>query len=305
MLVKKIFGLRTSALIEIALFFALTTLIAFFSNQKFNYQNFALHPFWIIIILIPAQYGTGEGLLAALIASLLYFLGPLPEPKALEDKFAYTFQLVKVPLLWFVTALILGEIRLRHMRERDQLKQAAKEAEEREKKITDSYNALKRLKESLETRLVSEMQTALTAYSAFKRLESSANQDEIMQGALHLAKTLILPEKCSVFQLQDGALRCVAKEGWTEQDIYRSTFDKTTPLFTAIVEEERIVSLSNPIDNALLGNEGMLAAPIVNPDKNQVFGMIKIEKIPFSKLRMTTIETLHSIGEWVGMSLKR
>ncbi len=74
---KKFIGIRTSAWVEIFAFFIILTFISYLSSLPFNFFNVSPHPFWIVVVLMAAQYGTLEGLLAAFIATLFLSLGPL------------------------------------------------------------------------------------------------------------------------------------------------------------------------------------------------------------------------------------
>ncbi len=120
----KFLGLRLVAWIEMLIFFCLMFAIAFIFRIPFNYFSVSPHPFWIIVILMAAQYGTNEGLVAAIISTCVLLLGPLPTQDILQDRFQYFFILVKTPLLWFIAAVIFGELRKRQIRERDHLKKS-------------------------------------------------------------------------------------------------------------------------------------------------------------------------------------
>lgn len=298
---EKLLGLRASAIVEIAAFFFFAFLIAMLLDQKSNFFSVSPHPYWIIVILIAAQYGTNEALIAAGVSSIILLLGPLPPQTVLQDRFEYLLYLVKNPLLWFVAAAILGELRLKHIRERDKLKKIAEEAEEEKKKIAESYAALKNIKERLEMHIVSEMSTTLMAITAFKELEEPSKEG-IIKGAVDLTRTLIAPEKFSIFLLESGKLKKKASEGWEETDHYLESLDASSPLYQEIADEGRVVSMTT--DPEILGDEGVLAAPIID-EKEEIHGMIKVEQIPFLRLRTTTIESLRTLGEWVGSALAK
>jgi hypothetical protein len=300
---KRFLGIRFSAIIEIALFFLALFIIAFLAGLPFNFFTTCPHPFWIIVILISAQYGTKEGLLAAFAATIILLLGPLPEKNALQDQFEYFFVIGNLPLLLFVTAVILGELRMKHIRETNRQRQLAIEAVEREQKVAEAYSSLKKIKERLEIHIASETQTTMLAISAFKQLGLSGKEG-IIQGAINLIKVLVAPEVFSIYFLIDGELKRIAFEGDVDEKLYTDHFGPDSMLFQDIVNKKRVLSV-NALNFASLGKEGVLAVPIVASEANEVRGMIIIEQMPFLRLRTTTIETLHMIGEWVGTALAR
>lgn len=296
-------GIRVAAWVEIACFFLLCLAIAFFTGTNFNFFSISPHPFWIVVILISVQYGTLAGLLAALVATIVYLAGPLPKHNILLEWSEYFFLLAKLPLLWFVSALILGELRMKHIRERDRLRVIAYETEEREKKLAEAYEGLKRIKERLELRVASEVPTTLMILEAFKKLEE-CKKDEIIPRACELIKILISPEKFSIFLLNLNQLEVVKTEGWEAKERYAGSFASTTPLFREIVEKKRVVSLTtSDIDS--LGTEGVLAAPILASPTSKVIGMIKIELMSFHQVKLVTIETLQFIGLRIGKAYER
>ncbi len=292
-------GARVSALIEIVCFFFILFIIALIFGMEYNFFTASPHPFWILVVLISAQYGTIEGLLAALAATAIFLLGDLPPRNILQDKSEYFFFIGKTPILWFITAVILGELRMKHIRARDQLKKAALQAAEKETKIKEAYTALKKIKERLEMRVASEMQTSLMVISAFKELEE-LGKEGVIKGACDLTKALVAPDKFSIFLLESRELKLVAFWGWEPSDQYLESFGPDTPLFQEIVGKKRTIS-ADSFDSFILGKEGVLVAPIVADNAAaQVLGMIKVEQIPFLRLRTATIESLRTIGTWVG-----
>ena len=279
-------------------FFAFLILLSFVVGAKINYYGISPHPFWIIIILIAAQYGIFEGIIAALVSTAILLLGPIPARNVLQDYFDYFFFLAKLPMLWIATATILGSIRMKHIAERDRLKDIATQSEEKQKQVAESYNALKNIKERLEFKLASEMQTALMEIKAFIELEEYGKEG-IINGAKEITKALVAPENFSIFILESNRLERIAFEGSEVETKYSKIITSDTLLYKEIVDKKKVVSI-NTSDPKILNDEGVLAAPIIDVKKEKVYGMIKIELIPFLRLRTNTIESLKSIGELVG-----
>jgi polysaccharide biosynthesis protein PelD len=296
---RKILGVRLSAIIELIIFFAIILLLAFFLDRDDLFFSVSPHPFWIIVILLSAQYGTVEGLLAAFVSTVVLLLGEYPERDILQDQFQYFLYIGKNPILWFVAAIVVGEVRNRHIRERDRLKKVAIEAEEKEKTITNSYNSLKAVKERFEVKLASEMQTALMSYEAFKKLEV-LDKDVILKGGMDLIKNFIAPECYSIYFLEKAQLKRVCQEGWPQDEAYQTTFGAETRLFQEVIGKGRVASVIYPEDREMLADQGVIAAPIKSVQPLAIYGMAKIEKLHFTQLRMDTIQILRLIGEWIG-----
>jgi polysaccharide biosynthesis protein PelD len=292
-------GLRRTAWIEIAIFFIAMLVLDYTVGHGIRFFAVSPHPFWIIVLLISIQYGTNEGVVTALIATLILLSGNIPTQSVMQDRFEYIIYLIKNPLLWFAAAIFIGELRVRQIKERDDLRYSLSLAEEREATIAESYESLKKIKESMELHIAGEMQTALKAYQVFKKLES-LSKEEILLGAKDLMSVLINPKKYSVYALTTRGFELITSEGWEKKDSFAEIFLSTTLLYREIASRQRVLCVINLEDRDFLENEGVLAAPIFDPEGGEVFGMIKVELIPFLQLKVTTIETLKLIGEWIG-----
>lgn len=250
------------------------------------------------MILVASQYGTRGGLLAATIAVFIYLLGPLPKFSILQEKNEYFFMVTKIPLLWFVSALVLGELRMKHIRERERLKKIAAQSRTKEKILAESYEALKKVKERLEVHVASEMPTVLMILDAFRDLQK-CTKEEMISKASNLIKVLISPEKFSIYLLESNQLLLMRAEGWKVEDLYVKSFDLETPLFREVIIEKRALALGVG-DADSLGFEGVLAAPIHLSRKGDAIGMIKIELMPFQNIKLSTLSSLITIGESIG-----
>ena len=134
-----ILGLRLSALIEMLLsLVALTVVDAFFFDGH-RFWDVNPHPFWVVVLVIAVQYGTAEGLLATVFATAFYLVGNMPESKEGVAHFTYIYTLSINPILWLVAGWILGELRQRHIRERNRLTRGLEESQQRENLISDSH----------------------------------------------------------------------------------------------------------------------------------------------------------------------
>ncbi len=100
----------------------------------------------------------------------------------------------------------------------------------------------------------------------------------MIRGTIELTKTLIAPEKFSIFFLEDNILQCQAINGWTLDDDFADHFDQDTLLYQEIIVERHSVCF-NSSDPMILNKEGVLAVPIQCASKKEAYGMIKVEQI--------------------------
>lgn len=259
------------------------------------------HPFWIAVVLMAAQYGTSEALVAAAAASVALLWGNVPAQRLDQDVHAYRLALLWRPLLWTLAALVLGEVRMRHQRvflaEHDRLL----DAERRLSLLANANEELTDVKQRLETRLAGQLRTALGLYRAARRLEQ-LDPDRVMHSATELVRAAVNPKSFSLFLLESGALRLTVAEGWTPESPRKQTFGPETSLFHAVVGQRQVVSIAHADGERALDAEGLVAGPLVHPETGEVVGMLKVEEMNFLDLNFSTLQTFRAVGEWVGVA---
>jgi len=296
---RTVAGIRVSALVEIFLFLTVALLIdrAFFDGTRF--RTASQNPFWILVLLVSAQYGTNAGLLAAAASSIALLAGNIPPQPISEDRFEWIFELCKLPLMWFVSSVAIGELRTRQIRERTVLRQDLAETAERERILAAAYTRLGKARDVLETRVASQLKSAVGMYESVRAIEK-LNPSEVLMGMGDLIRSVMNPDKFSAYLLNNGRLELAMREGWSEQDELRREYGPESELFVEIVGRQRVLSIANPEDAAILRGAGIVAAPIAVPDSGRVIGMLKIEKLGFLDLTFSNLQMLKVLSQWIG-----
>jgi polysaccharide biosynthesis protein PelD len=298
----RLLGLRRSAWVEIVLFLTVALVLDQTVFQGVRYWDVAPHPFWILVILISAQYGTNEGLVAALAVSAALLAGNLPAQGMDQDLYAHAFEIVRRPVMWMVAAVIVGEIRNRHLQERNKLVLEIQKATESEERIALAFTTTKAAKEKLAGQVAGQIRTVLSTLRALKNVEKS-KPGEVLLGTLDLVDQTIGPRKFSLFVLNNNVLEATTQRGWQAEDPFSPVFRAGSPLFQAIVGSRRFLCAADPVDEALLDGEGLLAGPLVYPETGEVVGMLKLEDLDYYDLNLVTIENFKGLCDWVGAAL--
>jgi hypothetical protein len=297
----RIAGLRTSAVIEILLFFVIMLVADMMGMDGHRFWSIEPHPYWIVVLLMAAQYGTAEGLLAVIVSTVALLAGNLPAQTMDQDWYAYLFFVSLRPILWVVAAVSIGELRNRHIRERDRLRSELALAHEREEKITESYEWVRDHKQKLELRIAGQFKSSIDTYHAAKAIEKLDPQD-VLNGVQELVRAILNPEKFSIYLLSPQGLDTTILHGWDVKDDYKREFGTTSKIYREIVGNKQVLCAANDEHERVLAGEGVLAGPLVNTETGEIIGMLKIEKMSFSDLNLATIEAFRAICEWVGMA---
>ena len=296
-----ILGIRTSALIEIGLFFTVALLIDFFFLKGDRLQTVSPHPFWVVVVLMSVQYGTSHGLLAAGLATFFLLAGNIPKPAFGQDSFDFLLELTAHPLSWCMGGVLLGLIQDRQRKNRKTLWQSLDAADKREKAITTAYHRINKSKERLENQVAGQLKTVVSSFKAAKAIEQR-NPAMVLSGARDMIRSVINPEAFSLFTLEEGELRLALQSGWGENQPYSDRYLNTDPLYQAVIGQKRFLVASQDSDREILGGDGVLAGPLINREGGNVTGMAKVERLGFMDFNITTVENFKALCEWVGAS---
>ncbi len=298
----RILGIRTTALIEMLLGLVILTAIDYFFFKGDRFWDVNPHPYWIVVLLIAAQYGTGEGLLAAILATVFLLVGNMPLQADGQSHYDWLFNLAINPILWLVGGWILGELRQRHMRERNLLWREIEESQQRENLISNSYNFVKGRKEALEVQVSGQLLSSIDAYRAAKAVET-LDPKSVMQGVERLVKSVLGPQKFSLYLFHENKLSATIIHGWAPGDKYSQEIDSFSPLYQAVVGQRELLVVANEQHEIALDGQGIMAGPVTDPDSNRVIGMLKVEQMDFTSLSLNTVETFRALSEWIGTAL--
>lgn len=296
---RHLLGIRVAALLEIVTLLAAALLVDTFLLDGNRFAEIRPHPFWAAVLLAAAQYGTKEGLAAAVLSTAGLLAGALPEQGFGEDLYAWLLRISGTPVLWFIAAVVLGEIRDGHHRKSDMLKEALADTLEQTRTIAEAYERLARTASELEVRVAGQVRTVHVMYTAARAIERQDTR-EILIGVATLVRSVLGPLKFSLFLLNGQRLELVATEGWSNQDRFTREFDTDSPLFRAIVDGRQTLTAITPEHEAILLSEGMLAGPLVSQETGKVVGMLKLEEIAFAELNPSNVQNFSIVCDWIG-----
>jgi polysaccharide biosynthesis protein PelD len=294
-----ILGIRVVALFETVTLLAVALSIDTYLLDGNRFAGIQPHPFWAAVLLAAAQYGTKEGLAAAVLATAALLAGALPEQGFGEDLYAWLLRISGTPVLWFIAAVVLGEIRDGHHRKSDMLKEELADTREQARTIAEAYERLAQTASELEVRVAGQVRTVHAMYTAARAIERQDTR-EILIGVAPLVQSVLGPLKFSLYLLNGQRLELAAAEGWTAQDCFTRDFNTDSPLFHAIVDGRQTLTGITPEHEFILQGEGMLAGPLASRETGKVVGMLKFEEIAFAELNPSNVQNFSIVCDWIG-----
>lgn len=282
-------------------FYAACIIIDFFFGDGTRWQEVAPHPFWLAILITSVKYGTLSGLMSATMATLFLYVGNFPPQMFHQTLFEHQWMVSFRPLLFFGVAYVLGELQVRVKIENQRLKKKIVEKEEHLNKMLQTYDGIKRVKEEQETLLASQQNTFATLYQSFRALES-LKPSQIILNVDNVIQTVLSPKKLSVWALGEKGFEPVTCVRWEEGDSYVRRFSPKHVISQAFSKNPKPLCLVNESEATVLEGEGVMAAPLIDQESGEIFGMVKIEEMDFLDLTVTSVETFRILCELIGMA---
>jgi polysaccharide biosynthesis protein PelD len=270
---------RWSSLLRIAFEFALMFGIAIIARQVLVAANPGTYPnpLWLPVIVLSLQHGLGAGLAAALLAAGVQYWGGLPPALMTEDMYGYVGRIVAEPVGWTCVALLIGHIRSQQIAQNRELEAELIERNEHSAAVADLCADLRSRAEMLERQIAANAQSSnVDVAEAITDLQHATWEDF----ADRLTRFVILmtgAAEFSVYLRRDGALKLAFQPTDEHRPVAETVVPPDDPLFAAIVNERLTLSAAHPFDHGLLGERGIMAGPLIDPNASEgVIGMFAI-----------------------------
>jgi len=299
-----VLGLRLTAILEILVLIAIVLAIDMIVGDGDRFLSLQPHPFWIPVLLVSAQYGLENGLLAAVASGIALLLFNIPAPLPGEDVLSQAARLAFNPALWILGAVFVGGLAERHIRGRREADYAIRISEAESSVLRQSVERLAEANEKLENRVAGQLMTFAGLYDAAKAVERET-PGEVLMGAARLVRSALNANEFSVFLLNEGILEAALCEGWKADSRKARSFRAGTPLFDQVVVRRMILHVAMPAGEVVLAQQGVMAGPIINPHSKVVRGMLKVEKLAFEDFTPSAVHNFRVLCEWLGAALTR
>ena len=294
------------ALIEMAVL-AAVVLAEYFWEGFPSLTRINPHPYWIAILLLSLQYGTVSGLLAAGLAIVGTVLIGMPEPDIEERYFNYLIRVWTQPVLWLLTAMLLGSFRARQIEQRDELLLQAENLRMRGATLLDYATNLRTRCTMLERRIAMR-ETADTGQllSALSRL------GEGEQGRWAAAYNAVLDagfpkSQISLYAIDGGSARLITTPRQMGAPA-PAEIDAGHPLFAAVVGAARPLCVIDPDDDGALRGIGVAAVPVFSDEPAgtpRVIGLLKADLLPPAQIDASTTRRLSVVAAYLAPVLQR
>ncbi|PIE67158.1 MAG: hypothetical protein CSA23_05235 [Deltaproteobacteria bacterium] len=299
--------IRTSGVTGIILGLSILAAVNFlwFSN-KLGFMGIHPHPYWLVVLPMAARYGFQTGAFSGVLAGLtLLGMQKLGQPDLPLDRLLDIGNLT-LPVLFISGGILLGEIREAQKRRHEVLEDNHKALITRYQELNHRYDALNRAKQELDTHIISQEQTLTTVYEAAKGLKSLQEKD-IYPAVVEIVVDFLSADACSIYILDDNRLVLMAGRDADASFQRKKALPVDEGLVGTAVASRQTVSLNtltNSDQFADMAAAGIIiCVPLLN-EKQQVLGVLNIEKLPFIKFNPESVRLASIIGEWCGSAIE-
>lgn len=235
------------------------------------------NPLWLPVIVLSLQHGVAAGLAAAVIAAGLQYWGGLPPALMTEDMYSYIGRIAAEPVGWTCVALLIGHIRSRQIAQTRELEAELAERSRHSAAVAGFCEDLRGRTELLERHIAANAHSSNIDVAEAVSALHHADWDNFTQRLTRFVILMTGAAEFSVYMLADNTLKLALQPRDEHRPVADTVVPSDDPLFAAIVTERRILSAAEPDDATLLGQRGILAAPLIDshaPDR--VIGMFAI-----------------------------
>ena len=282
------------------------------------------HPFWTIAILSGLLYGLTVGILGGALAAVGHIVlqasatypdvGLVPKHIAIGP-LDWTFNSLPlvfdgvsyaVPVLLFIFALIVGEVRQRSFSRFQSLTTRSATLEDAVTNLATRFAETEEVKTALQRRILGQTLTFTSLYDLGKRLETLTEED-IPPAAAEVAAKALEAGVVSVASYGDGQLQVLAVYPPEAESQVADEWLAESPVLRKCLEEGKAASLQDLALDAAQGDASSVPLAIAAPLKDRagsVVGFILVEKIGFFQFTPAALTTAQTIASWTSQSLQ-
>lgn len=301
---RSIFGVPRAAAAETLLVFAAALIFDAVVLHGTRFRDISPHPFWLWSLVVAAQYGTATGVFASVLGILLAFTGNLPQPDPLQDHSTYLLAVLGKPVVWFATAVVLGELQMRRERGKNALQSHVDEPHTQMGALTVANANLETAAERLRTTAAGQVQTTVALFEAAKTVETQ-HTGSVFASVDSLIQSILTPTSYSIYLKSDDHLDLVVHSHDGKQADALQRYDRGSKLYHAIVMDKQVVHVAAAQGQEILGKDGVLAGPLMDTESGMALGMLKVENLPMPMLRAESLAAFRALCEWIGSAYRK
>ena len=248
-------------------------------------------PYWLPVIALSLAYGSGLGLVACVIASVIWVESPHQWP-ASYDHLAIQLRLSMLPLMWAVCALVIGEVTASRQRRLKALNKQCADLGKDSDKLAKALTKLSKINRDLQVGIATSKYVAGEPLMAASGLLVPGQPDQ----RLALAKLISLALRSDDFTYYgiEGHRLVVLLTG---AGPHEGRQRPPAVLWSdGVAAKSDIVHVEQKLGRDLLEGVGIAAIPVMDPDDHSVVALLVVHSAPFLRFNPARLAELRHLG---------
>ncbi len=278
---------------EMAVAFAALVALDWWLTGGTAFVHVQPNPYWVPVLMMALAYGTGPGVLSAVIASGLW-LAHVQDSAGERDYLDHLFHLSIQPLMWFVAAGIIGEVTIMRTGRYDRLEKRGRTAIRNLARLTEAFATLSQTNRQLQVQIATEAHTVGHAIETAARLRS---QDPAERRSA-IGELITLAARTPDFT----CYRVTGDEAraWIRGPVTAGRRDiLPTALMERIERHQGLLHVAKRSDRRVLDGIGVAAIPLPDRNMGEVVGCLVLHTLPFETLNASRTAELAEIASWL------
>ena len=256
------------------------------------------HPYWLGIVLFALVYGFKEGLIAGLLATA-FLIGLSP------DRFDWNFlewrETAILPLFFVLGGMLIGIASSLSKEKLKGLSSTNKKLKHQIKELSGITDQLTRTNLNLEKKIVFRLETFQSIYEIAEQLNKT-HLEQLYTTIPQLIRKYFKAEQCSFYLVEtDGSLSLKSNFGWSDQELYPTSFPADSELVSALTTYKKVTVLALEKLQSL-HMDGCFAVAL-KTEENSLLGLIKVEQMAFENITQDNIKFLSLLSQWIMQSI--
>lgn len=273
------------------IFAALVGLDAWLTGSS-GFARVQPNPLWIPVLVMALAYGTGPGIVAAAIASGLWLAHA--DDGLGRDYLDHLFHLSLQPLMWFVTAVAVGEVTIIRLARHARLERRGRVASRNVARLTKAFDALSGTNRRLQVQITTEGRTIGHVIATAARL-TTLDPVERRGAIAHLIGLAARSDDFTCFRVTADEARA-----WLRSSKSSGRRDVLpVALVERLIRRRGIVHVARRSDRAALEGVGVAAVPLTDPLDGALLGCLVLHALPFAALNASRVAELNEIALWL------
>lgn len=272
--------------------------------ESLGWTDTALHPYFVVVLLIATRYGTTDGLVAGVLGAVMFtWLQMGQHPAAFQSlSVLVDLELMRTPYLLLLLGTLLGEVRQVAEDEMIGLWKRFHSARADLETISSEATVVRKYNEDLQERIASATQTTGAFYEAAAAVQT-LREREALEAALEIVERFVGAEKCAVYIRGREAWDLRVQRGWANPAEFKRNLSLANPLLKRVADGE-VVTMMDVADTE--GSDIVLAAPLYHGEagaQRQLYGALTVQAIPLTAMNLATVRNLFGVAQWASRVL--